>query len=176
MTMWDDEWYLRRSTTTSESGDARVLVVVVPSLEDWHRISSQGWYRIPLRRAPRRIGAEYLAFYHTQASGPLRWSIRFYAPVLGYSLATRRELIPEETDHPRADERYYRIALGSLQALPHSIPSRHLRRVTFILTTLAQLLRAEEINDLWQRESTQEGLERALGLAELCTSYGSVAL
>jgi hypothetical protein len=173
MMMWDDEWYLKRPVA-ADSAEARVLVVVVPSLEDWQRITSQRWYRIPLRRAPQRIGAEYLAFYHTQASGPLRWSIRFYAPIQGYRLATRRELIPEEPEHPRADERYYRIALGPIQALPNPIPSQHLRRVTFILTTLARLLQAEEIRDLWQRESRPDDLRRALRLSERCARYGLV--
>lgn len=163
--MWDDEWYLSRPVAP-DAAEARVLVVVVPSLEDWERVVSQGWYRIPLRRAPRRIGAEYLAFYHTQAGGALRWSVRYYAPITGYSLATRQELILSEPDHPRANERYYRVAVGPLQALERPIPSLKLRRITFILTTLARLLDAREINDLWQRETQQERLQRALRLSE----------
>ncbi len=95
--------------------------------------------------------------------------MRWIAPVRGYHLSARRELIPEEPDHPRADERYYRIDLGELVALPHPVPSRRLRRITFIRTTLERLLHADEINDLWIRTPAQERLWHALqeaGLAD----------
>ena len=42
-----------------------VLVAVVNNQADLRRAASEGWYRIPQRRAPRRVGADYLAFYQT---------------------------------------------------------------------------------------------------------------
>jgi len=145
-----------------------VLVVVVNRPEDLTRAREQGWYRIPLARAPRRVAAEYLAFYQTAAFPPEeRWAVRWMAPVHGYHIATRRELIPEEPTHPRANDRYYRVTLGTLEPLPRPIPSRRLRRITFIPTTLARLNQAEEINDLWIKSSAQERLWAALKQARL---------
>jgi len=142
--------------------DGRVLVAVVPTARDWERIREEGWYRIPLARAPRRMGADYLAFYHTKSGGALRWTVSHYAPVRGFRLMRRRELVPDEPDHPRADDLYYRVELGPLEALPRPIPSHRLRRVTFIATTLGRLLGAGEINDLWEREAAGDRLWRAL--------------
>ena len=114
------------------------------------------------------MAADYLAFYQTGAFPPdERWAVRWLAPVRGYGTAARRELIPDEPDHPRADERYHRIDLGALEPLPRPIPSRRLRRITFIPTTLARLLEADEINDLWIKSSAQERLWAALKQADV---------
>ncbi|RIK36443.1 MAG: hypothetical protein DCC55_27325, partial [Chloroflexi bacterium] len=51
----------------AEARRRTVLVVVVNNAEDLRRAAAEGWYRIPQRRAPRRIGADYLAFYQTGA-------------------------------------------------------------------------------------------------------------
>jgi hypothetical protein len=129
--------------------EARVLVAVITRPLDLRNVREQGWYRIPLKRAPRALAAEYLAFYQTAAFGAERWAVRFLAPVQRVSVATRAELLPEESRHPRAAERYYRFALGPLMALPAPIPSRRLRRLSFIPTTYGQLLRARDVVELW---------------------------
>lgn len=145
----------------------RVLVAVVNRRRDWKRICAEHWYRIPLARAPKRLGAEYLAFYHTRVFGELRWSIAYYAPILAYRLVRRSELFPEEPDHPRAKQLYYKIEIGPLIALPRPIPSLKLRRITFIHTTLSRLLTAREIHDLWPRETPRERLWRVLQRREI---------
>ena len=153
---------------TGGPADSPVLVVVLNDAADLGRVRQAGWYRIPLARAPRRIAADFLAFYQTAAFPPAeRWSVRWLAPVRGYKIAPRRELIPDEPDHPRADQHYYKITLGGLTPLPRPVPSRRLRRITFIPTTLARLLQAEEINDLWIKSSAQERLWAALKQADL---------
>jgi len=64
-----------------------------------------GWYRIPLRFAPKVVAVDYLAFYQTGAFGENhRWRIEAIAPVRGHELTTRRELIRSESDHPRAHD------------------------------------------------------------------------
>lgn len=148
--------------------DAPVLVAVINHPEDLDRARTLGWYRIPLSRAPARIGAEFIAFYQTAAFPPEeRWSVRWIAAVHGYHLTTRRELIPEQSAHPRADDRYYRVSVGEVLPLPRSVPSRRLRRITFIRTTLGRLLEAREINDLWVHTPAQERLWHALQQADL---------
>ncbi len=152
----------------NEADNSPVLVVAVNDPIDLARARELGWYRIPLARAPQRVAADYLAFYQTAAfPAEERWSVRWLAAVQGYRVSTRRELLPAEPDHPRADERYYRVAVGPLAPLPRPIPSRRLRRITFIPTTLARLISAEEINDLWLKSSGQEGLWAALKQADL---------
>lgn len=141
-----------------EPGAAPALVVLVNNRADWRRVVHDGWYRIPLRHAPRPVAASYLAFYQSRIFGRDAYRIRYYAPVLRYRTARRVELLPEEPAHPRAHERYYRIELGRLKELPDPIPSRRLRRITFIPTTLRQLQTADEINDLW----LDQGLEATL--------------
>lgn len=146
----------------SETESVRALVVLVNNVRDWEIACTQGWYRIPVSRAPRQIGADVLAFYFTRAFPELAWAVRYAAPVLGYYLASRRELLPEEPDHPRAEDMYHRVEIGAVEPLPHPIPSRRLRRITFIPTTLDRLLSAEEINDLWVREPPEGRLWRVL--------------
>lgn len=149
----------------------RVLVAVVPSLADWELVLREGWYRIPLRRAPRRIGAAYLAFYHPKCFGALRWAIHYYAAIQRYSVQPRRALLPQESDHPRADELYFKLELGPLVRLPQPVPSAKLRRIAFIHTDLDTLLQAREIGDLWRREAPQERLWRGLQLGEAAPAY-----
>jgi hypothetical protein len=151
--------------------DSPVLVAVLTSRRDFAIARDLGWYRIPLQRGPNRVGADYLAFYQTKAFAQEGWAINYYAPVRRFRIARRVELLPAEADHPRAHQQYYKVEIGPLQRLPQPIPSRHLRRITFIPTTLGRLLSAREINDLWWRDDRQERLWRALREAGLSAEY-----
>ena len=130
--------------------DARVLVGVITRTADLRLAREEGWYRVPVARAPRQLAAAYLALYQTAAFGAERWAVRYYAPILRYRIALRSELLPGEGAHPRANERYYRLDLGPLQALPVPVPARRLRRITFIATSFGQLRRAADVVDLWR--------------------------
>lgn len=145
-----------------ETESVRALVVLVNNARDWEIARTEGWYRIPVSRAPRQIGADLLAFYFTRAFPDLAWAVHYAAPVLGYYLVPRRDLLPEEPDHPRADDLYHRVEIGPVEPLPRPVPSLRLRRITFIPTTLDRLLAAEEINDLWVREPPEDRLWRVL--------------
>ncbi len=126
----------------------RVLVAYVPTPADLRLIVEEGWYRIPQSAAPKGLHAEYFAFYLGSAFGPEKWAIHHYAQRLGHELAVRRNLFPNELDHARADQLYYKVQLGPLQRLARPIMSLHWRRVTFIHTTWDRLVTAVEINDL----------------------------
>jgi hypothetical protein len=128
---------------------ARVLVAVLPRVRDLELARAEGWYRMPLARLPARFAADFLAFYQTAAFGAERWAVRYYAPVLRYQIVARRELLPHEPDHPRADERYYRVEIGPLASLPLPLPAGRLRRVSFISTTFGQLRRASDVRELF---------------------------
>ena len=141
-----------------------VLVVVVNNAADLRRIASEGWYRIPQRKAPHRIGADYLAFYQTGAfkAAEEAQTITYYAATRRYRLLTRRELLPAEADHPRATDYYFRVEVGPLQRLDTPVPSATMRRITFIHTTLDRLLYAQDVRDLFRRDDPFEKLWHAL--------------
>jgi hypothetical protein len=61
----------------------------------------------------------------------------------------RRDLFPEQGDHPRADQLYYKVQLGPLQNREAPIVSLRWRRITFIHTTWDRFKDAREINDLF---------------------------
>jgi hypothetical protein len=144
--------------------NARVLVAIVNRPRDLAAARHERWYRVPLARAPRALHAEYLAFYQTAAFGAERWAVRYFAAVRTVGIATRAALLPEEASHPRANERYYRFALGPLLTLPAPLPSRRLRRVAFIPTTAGQLLRAHDVVELWRPlEDSAAGWEAVWG-------------
>jgi hypothetical protein len=150
-----------------------VLVAILREPRDFEIARVLGWYRIPLASAPKTVRADWLAFYQTAAFGEGRWSVRYVAPVRGYELATRQELLWEERDHPRAMEPYFKVQLGPLELLPRPIPAQKWRRFTFLYTTGARLLTAKDLTDLTVSTSKEHDMlwklmrERELGFREI---------
>jgi len=104
----------------------------------------------------------FLAFYQTGAFGSERWAVNYYAEVRGIRRVRRIELLPDEADHPRAHDEYHKVAIGELLRLPKPIPSRRLRRIVFIPTSLERLMNAREINDLFRTSPIEDVLYRRL--------------
>jgi hypothetical protein len=125
-----------------------VLVCLLPTPRDLEIARLLGWYRIPLRTAPKVVAVDYLAFYQPSAFGERGGQIEFVAPVRGHELTTRGELLKDEADHPRAREEYYKVQLGPLEKLPKTILSEKWKRITFLYTTGEYLLNARTLNDL----------------------------
>jgi hypothetical protein len=144
------------------SDDSLILVVVINNLRDFEIARLLGWYRIPLRSAPKMVDVDYLAFYQTAAFGEEKWRIECYAAVRGHELTTRAELIRDEPDHPHANQEYYKIQLGPLEQLPHPILAGEWRRITFLYTTGEYLLNAKTINDLVVHPDDRPTLWRSL--------------
>lgn len=148
-----------------------VLVAVINNPTDFDRARDQHWYRIPLKRAPRQIAAEYLALYQTAKFGAGGQRIHYYAPILRYHLLSRRELLPQQADHPRAQEQYFKLEIGELLELAHPITNTRHPRLTFLYTTLERLLVAKDVNDLWLRSAARQKLYNVIqerGLAVEC--------
>jgi hypothetical protein len=127
----------------------RVLVAVMNRPQDLQIARDEGWYRVPGETAPRGVFSEYVAFYFTAAFEEQRYAVHYYARRLGHELVTRRDLLPDEANHPRAEERYYKLQLGTLQKREPPIVSLRWRRISFIHTTWDRFQAAEEINDLF---------------------------
>ncbi|MCP4415519.1 MAG: hypothetical protein GY805_02785 [Chloroflexi bacterium] len=127
----------------------RVLVAYMPKPADFSVVQTDGWYRIPQKHAPKGLHAEYFAFYFGSKFRVDKWAIHYYAPRLGHELMMRQELFPDQPDHARAQEMYYKVQLGPLQRLERPIVSLRWRRVTFLHTTWDRFQDATEINDLF---------------------------
>ena len=149
-----------------------VLVAVVSNPRDLEIARLLGWYRIPLRTAPKVVAVDYLAFYQTGAFGEEKWRIQYLAPVRGHELTTRAELIKTEPDHPRAKEEYFKIQLGPLESLPKPILAETWRRITFLYTTGEYLLGATTVNHLVVQSDERQLLWQALR-ERACQSYYS---
>lgn len=139
-----------------------VLVAVVNQRRDLEIARLLGWYRIPLRTAPKVVAVDYLAFYQTGAFGEEKWRIQYVAPVKGHELTTRAELLRDEPDHPRARQEYYKIQLGELERLPRPILAGQWRRITFLYTTGEYLLAANTLGDLVVHDEERQMLWKAL--------------
>ena len=124
------------------------LVCLIPTPRDLEIARLLGWYRIPLRYAPKVVAVDYLAFYQPSAFAERGGLIEYTTPVLGHELTTRGELLKDEADHPRAREEYYKIQIGGLEKLPNPITADKWKRLTFLYTTSEYLLKAKTLNDL----------------------------
>jgi len=140
-----------------------VLVGVTPQPRDLEIARLLGWYRIPLRFAPKIVSVDWVAFYQTAAFGKEhQWRIEFVAPLKGVELVRRRDLLRDEVGHPRAEEEYYKLQIGGVQALAQPIPAGRWKRITFLYTTGELMMRAKTINDLVVRSEERVVLWRSL--------------
>jgi len=139
-----------------------ILVAVVNDPRDMEIARLLGWYRIPLRSAPKVVAVDYLAFYQTSAFGEEKWRIQYVAPVKGHELTTRAELLRDEPDHPHARHEYYKVQIGPLISLSQPIVAEGWRRVTFFYTTGEYLLAARTLSDLILLEEDRRPIWQAL--------------
>lgn len=139
-----------------------ILVCLLPTPRDLEIARLLGWYRIPLRTAPKVIAVDYLAFYQPSAFGSHGGKIEFVSQVRGHELTTRGELFKDEVDHPRAKEEYYKIQLGDLEKLSQPIIADKWKRLTFLYTTGEYLLNAKLLNDLVVQNEERDLLWKSL--------------
>lgn len=132
--------------------DDRVLVGVINRLRDFEAARDEGWYRVPVGRAPRAFDSEVVAFYLSRAFGPQNGGIHFYARRHGHELVRRRDVLPDEADHPRAEQWYYLLQLGPLVPRTPPILNPARRPIAFILTTWDRFCAARTIADLYSRD------------------------
>lgn len=130
------------------SNTSLVLVSFLPTPRDLEIARVLGWYRIPLRSAPKVVAVDYLAFYQAGSFGTQGGQIQYVAAVRGHELTTRAELLRDEPDHPRANEEYFKIQLDALERLKNPIKADKWKRITFFYTTGEYLLHAQSLNEL----------------------------
>ncbi len=129
----------------------RVLVGVIRRRIDFEKARTEHWYRVPQGKAPKGVHAEYVAFYLSRAFGKENSTISYYARRVGVELARRRELLPEEADHARADHWYHKLQLGELRRKDPPILNPTKRPVVFIYTTWDRFVQARVLADLYSK-------------------------
>jgi len=139
-----------------------ILVCLLPTPRDLEIARLLGWYRIPLRTAPKVVAVDQLAFYQPSAFGDRGGQIEFIAQVRGHELTTRGELLKDEENHPRAKEEYYKLQIGALEKLKEPVKSEKWKRLTFLYTTGEYLLKAKSLNDLVVNGDERQLLWRSL--------------
>jgi hypothetical protein len=140
-----------------------VLIAIMPSPRDLDLVRLLGWYRIPLRTSPKVVAVDYLAFYQPASFGEKhKWRVEYFAPVLGHELVTRRELFADQSDHPRANDEYFKMQLGPIERLPLPILAEKWKRLTFLYTTGERLMSAATIDSLGVHDEERQILWRAL--------------
>jgi hypothetical protein len=128
----------------------RVLVGVIKRKRDLVYARDEHWYRIPQGRMPRGINAEYIALFLSGAVfKERRGGIHYFAESKGLELVYRRDLLPKEANHPRADDIYYKVQLGELIEKKPPVLNPTNRAVTFVYTTWDRFVHAQQISDLY---------------------------
>ncbi|MBI1927486.1 DUF559 domain-containing protein [Candidatus Poribacteria bacterium] len=143
-----------------------VLVAIMNNRRDLEIARTERWYRIPVRNADRLLPdlrqMRYLAFYQTKIFKREAYAVNYYAAIERITTARRHELLPDEAGNQNADAPYYKLEIALLRRLSQPIPSKRLRRVTFITTTLEKLMNAREINDLFHTSWLEDQMWAAL--------------
>ncbi len=140
------------------------LVAIMNSLLDFHIAENNNWYRIPVDKAPpivKENKIKYLAFYHTKTFNKEKYSIRWYTKVKSIEIAGRRDLFPDEIENIKTNKTYYKINFEPLKPLPNPVISSIGRRIVFIPTNRIKLIKAPEINYIFNNSPLDNELWRA---------------
>ena len=130
--------------------DDRVLVGAITRKKDLKHARDDGWYRVPQARLPRGVHSEYIAFFlNARVAGKSAGGIYFYARLSGVELAYRRDLLPDEANHARADDVYYKLQLRDWKEKSPPVLNTSKRSFAFIYTTWDRFVNASEIKDLY---------------------------
>lgn len=148
--------------------DDVVLVALLNRPTDLELAEKEHWYRIPAKHAPTHFsGAQYVGFYLGREFRERKWRIDSYAAVRGHELVRRRDLFPNELGHPRSEEPYYKLQLGTLERRDPPIISKRGRRILFLWTNWEKFSTAREMNDLFNRGREHDRVWEGLKLDAL---------
>lgn len=146
----------RNKTADRHDGTGEVLVAIINNYRDFEILRSEGWYRIPVAKAPRRWPPRWLAFYQTKVFGDEAFSIRYFGQIAAIRQVPRTVLFPNELTSSKSEQLYYQVQLRNLETLSKPIVSWRWRRIVFIPTTWAKFVRAGEINDLYDESPLED--------------------
>lgn len=146
---------------TSADQTETVLVSVLKDQRDLERLLTDHWYRIPVDFAPKRP-FRFIAFYQPAAFKQHGRQIAYYARVASRTRQLRRELLPDEPRHPRANQIYVKYTFARIERLARPVRNIIPRRVTFGFTALAKLQTAEHLLELFDVAPIEQLVEAGL--------------
>ena len=131
----------------------RVLIGVVSRKRDLTLLLERGIYRIPVSVMPDGVYADVLGFFLNSSITHSKGGIYHYAVLRGVELQHRRDILPDEKNHPRADERYWLCQCSTIRPTNPPIlnPNRH--AFAFIKTTWDRFADALTVDDLYSKGS-----------------------
>jgi len=141
-----------------------VLVAVLKNKHDLDILLNKNWYRIPVKSSPK-TQPDYIAFYQPVIFDAQGKCIQYYARVLRYQTSKRSDLLPDEANHLKANDPYFRIRLSKVKRLAKPIRNIVPRRISFGFTTLNRLLKAKDILQLYNVAPTEQIIENGLSEA-----------
>ncbi len=125
-----------------------LVVALLPKPEDLNRARA-GWYRVPLVHAPDSLArARGIALYQPASFGEARWQVAWWARIRAAETLRRRDLIPDEPSHRRADQWYLCLRLEPLQPVEPPKVATKGRRLLFVPTTWAAFQAAPTLDEL----------------------------
>jgi hypothetical protein len=130
----------------------RVLVGVINRKRDLQIVQEEKWYRIPQSKMPRGVNTEYVAFFLSRAFKERNGSIPLFAEFRGVELAYRKDLLPKEANHPRANEVYYKVQVSDLMEKSPPVLNPTRRPIAFIYTTWDRFFHAQTVADLYSTD------------------------
>ncbi len=146
----------------SDQASGEVLVAILNNPADLSILQQEGWYRIPIRSAPRRWPPACLAFYQTSVFDHEAYAVRYWGRVSAIEKAKRTDLFSDEPLNPKTSKEYYRLRLERLEVLSTPILSHKPRKILFIPTTWKKFQNARVINDLFDESPLEDHLWEAL--------------
>jgi len=143
------------------------LVALMNNSLDFQIAKVQNWYRIPCstKMVPKSVinkTLKHIAFYHTKVFKDDSYCIRWYSEVKNITIVTRKILLPNIQNDPKADDDYFKIEFNPLCELSEPIISNRPRRMLFILTTLWHFQNSRNINDLFYESPLEEEFWKVL--------------
>ncbi len=125
-----------------------LLIALLPKPADLAR-AHEGWYRVPLAHAPPGLArAKALALYQPTSFEGARWQVSWWGALRSVETLRRRDLLPDEPAHPRAEELYACVRLEPLVAVVPPKRATKGRRLLFVPTTWGAFQAAETLDEL----------------------------
>lgn len=147
-----------------------VLIAYIPTPADLQRAQEAHWYRIPLVHAPLALRhARAIAFYQGRAFGEARWQVAWWSYIEQVSVVRRRDLLPEEPQHPHANDFYVKVHLAELKPRVPPLVGQKGRRLLFKTITWSAFCRAESLEELFNEYRLEKDPLYAIIRSQLST-------
>lgn len=138
-----------------------VLIAVINRLKDLEILLGQKLYRIRANKVPKRRFT-HIAFYQTCAFGKNGKRVEYFGKTSKRYASTRRRLLPDEQDHPRAGRKYKVFIFKTVNKLPRPIKNTSSMRMLFGLVSLERFLKFKTLHNLFGVRPLEAALRRLL--------------